>query len=89
MHTRVAKKRARNSRVKLSEACQEKLLDAVIRESEGMHVIHYTLLRRAIRYVNKLLQDNQAVIDNDLQIVEILRRQCIPGRGRCLQKSPA
>jgi hypothetical protein len=35
MNARVTKNRTR-SRVKLSEACQEKLLDAVGRESEGM-----------------------------------------------------
>jgi hypothetical protein len=57
MNARVAKYRTRSSRVKLSEACQEQLLDAVVRESKAMHVVHYALLGRATRYVNKSLQD--------------------------------
>ncbi len=70
--------------MKLSKACQQKLLDAVVRESEGVHVVHHALLGRATRYVNKLLQDIQAVVDNNLQIVEIVRRRCILGRGKSM-----
>jgi hypothetical protein len=43
MNTRVAKSRLRSSRVKLSEAGQEQLLDAVGRESEGIDVFHHIL----------------------------------------------
>jgi hypothetical protein len=63
--------------MKLSEACQEKLLDAVVRETEGMHIVHHALSGRETRYIIKLLQDIQTIVYNDLidlLIVEIFRR---------------
>lgn len=47
MNAQVAKTRTRSSRVKLSEASQEKLLDAVVRESEGVHLTPNALSGRA------------------------------------------
>ena len=97
MNARVAKTRIRSSRVKLPEASQDQLQDAVAREIAGIHVVHNALSRRPSRSINSSLQDRQTVGDNNLQIEILLgsRRQCILGKGkatlrwrlfRCLQK---
>lgn len=72
MNNQVAKTRPLSCCVKLSKASEENL-DAAVRESEGMHVVHNVLdSQRRARYVNAFIQNLQTFVDNKLQTLEIL-----------------
>ena len=79
MNNQVAKTRPLSCCVELSKASEENI-DAAVRESEGMHVVHNGLdSQKGARYVNAFIQNLQTFVDINLQTLDILLGPTVHG----------